>query len=506
VICGQKIRFSVTLRATLRNAKISNFFEKSDRPSLKFSRPKHTTAKMAAMSRGRQGRVFKVSKPKKSTPSSRRHHFESFSERIAKLKIDPIRRERRYLDDDTSSQASYFKTSFDEWRDLNLSEDFTSFSRDIQSLCESLPQILHYEDRIMDLLVAYIEKHNALSLEPLLNLVAQFAHDLGARFEKHFSRAVMVVSRVAASHPDVEVIEWSFTCLAWLFKYLSKLLVQDLRPLYDLISPLLGGEQQKPFVVRFAAESLSFLIRKAGMIYHRDDKPLKLIIRHIISDLDSEPTKKNQISLYQDGVSALFYESMRGVQRGLHSSADVVFQTILDSVLDPTLVEPTKDQMSPVLRMADSVLIALIHHTDVSTFEPLFDVVIKQVREWRESLKVSHIEYATRLLFVIVGVRQGTRIQKWDQVLDSIASLVIWIDDIGANFSSRATSGALYTLALCLQTSPLDALLPHVRLLDRVTTGLWKQHFLDFTYFFAELGASRFQSLLLPQFQRYDTH
>ncbi|KKY28364.1 putative heat repeat protein [Diplodia seriata] len=218
---------------------------------------------MAVVSQAKRKKSDKVFRPKKGgTESSRKHHFESFSHRIAKLNIDPIRRTTRRADDehDLSTTTSYLKTSFDEWKDLNLSESFHAFSRELDPLCESLPQILHHADSIMDLLVRYIEKRDALSLEPLLSLVSHFAHDLGARFEKYFARTVRIVCDVAAKHPDIEVIEWSFTCLAWLFKYLSRLLVPDLRPLYDLMAPLLGKEHQKSFVSRFAAEAMSFLL------------------------------------------------------------------------------------------------------------------------------------------------------------------------------------------------------------------------------------------------------
>jgi hypothetical protein len=61
--------------------------------------------------------------------------------------------------------------------------------------------------------------------------------------------------------------------------WLSRLLVPDLRPVFDLIAPLLGKQRQKAFVSRFAAEALSFLIRRAGAGHHRDQKPLQLILR-----------------------------------------------------------------------------------------------------------------------------------------------------------------------------------------------------------------------------------
>jgi len=216
---------------------------------------------MAAMSRGPQTkpasklRALKK-KVKGGTESTRNHTFKGFSQRIAQLKIEPVRRGRSTILDDAEldSTFSYFRDAFLEWRELTLSDSFTAFARRVASLCDSLPQVLHHSGNIMALLVEYIEHGDKYAQEPLLSLMTHLAHDLGERFEKHFEQAVTVVSRLAARHADVEVIEWSFSCLAWLFKYLSRLLVPDLRPVFDLMSPLLGKEHQKVFVSKFAAE------------------------------------------------------------------------------------------------------------------------------------------------------------------------------------------------------------------------------------------------------------
>jgi len=118
-------------------------------------------------------------KKKDSTPSSRRHHFEPFTQRIAKLKIDPIRR-LRITDDDGNSEGltSHFRIALEKWRETNLSEDFTQFSREVGSLCDNLPQVLHHQDRIVDLLLEYIERGKTVSVEPLLDLVPRLAQDI----------------------------------------------------------------------------------------------------------------------------------------------------------------------------------------------------------------------------------------------------------------------------------------------------------------------------------------
>lgn len=314
---------------------------------------------MAAMSRGTSQKSALSMRPAKrtlkrvkgGTESTRNHTFKGFSQRIAQLKIEPVRRGRSTILDDAELEStfSYFRDAFLEWRELNLSENFTIFARRVASLCDSLPQVLHHSDRIMGLLVEYIEKGDRFSAEPLLSLLAHLAHDLGEQFEKHFEQAVRIVSRLAATHADVEVIEWSFGCLAWLFKYLSRLLVPDLRPVFDLMSPLLGKERQKAFVSRFAAESLSFLIRKAGAGAHRDRVPLQRIMRHISRQLQTSQESARDYE-FQYGLMYLLTDSLKeDVGDGFDETSD--FFRVL--IWDPA--DDTAKQTSYVLRFDEKI-------------------------------------------------------------------------------------------------------------------------------------------------------
>lgn len=216
-------------------------------------------------------------------------------------KIDPVRRVRRHVDDE-ETEKSFFHSSLESWVDLNLSTTFTEFSREAIPLSESLPHILHYKDELFELLVKYIDRRDALALEPLLSLLSQFAHDLGATFEPYFARSVTLLGSLVAKHADVSTIEWTFNCLAYLLKYLSRLLVPDLRPLFDILAPLLGREQQKTFITRFAAEALSFLLRKAK------EEPLRLIIRHVFEDLIKCGGNHGEKG-YRQGLMNMFQES-----------------------------------------------------------------------------------------------------------------------------------------------------------------------------------------------------
>lgn len=440
---------------------------------------------------------YRVAKRVKGgTKSTKNHTYEGFAQRIARLKIEPVRRGRNTIIDDAELDAafSYFKDALVEWRDINLSEVFTKFARRVAPLCESLPQVLHHDNRILSLLIEAIEKKDENSAQPLLKLLEAFAHDLGARFEKHFETAVRTVATLASTHANVEVIEWSFTCLAWLFKYLSRLLVPDLRPVFDLMVPLLGRARQKLFVMRFAAESLSFLVRKAGAAYHRDREPLQKIIKHV-----SESLKESANNDFLQGLMTLFADSIKGLQRGLHSSAVAILQEILLRTFDDEYAHLDSPPLEPVLV---GVVTSVIHHSDAEHFEPLLDIILETVKS--NSSDARFLGLSARLLFVVCGVRKGSRVAKWPHVLDTIGLLV---QSCEKSMSTNAThiQELLSTLAIAFQYCPIDAAIPNTKILEALTKKPLESYFLSFCNTFALLGQERFNTLLLSYFKRFVT-
>ena len=132
-----------------------------------------------AISKGKVAKPTTVVKPKKdtkrTTTTTKNHRWQPFSQRIANLRIDPIRRKRAQVDSEALSEETdtYFGRSLIEWRDLNLSETFASFAKEAAPLCDNLPSVLYNEEKIMDLLAEYIGKADALAMEPLLSLLSR---------------------------------------------------------------------------------------------------------------------------------------------------------------------------------------------------------------------------------------------------------------------------------------------------------------------------------------------
>nr|POE93298.1 u3 small nucleolar rna-associated protein 20 [Quercus suber] len=444
----------------------------------------------------------KVVKPKKnprhSTPHNRNHRFQGFNERVAKIRIDPIRRRRNANDSVELEEetATHFGRALEEWRDLNLSHNFTLFAREVSPLCDSLAVVLHNEDKIMDLLIAYVQKGDSLSMEPLLVLMSQFAHDLDVRFERHFERAVATITNIAAQHADPALIEWSFTCLTWLFKYLSRLLATDLRPLYDLMSPYMGKQPHKPFVIRFAAESLSFLVRKAAANYERDQAPLDNIIEHIFQDVSAH-AQSQASNVHSQGIMTLLTESIKGVQSGLHSSGIAILKSVLK-----TANQGGQCHQLVLSEVVCGSLVSLIHHTDSVSFKPILDIVIGNYILQDLHTSTIDVRLASDILLTIASVRKGSRITDWEPVITTVQALVVYAEK-SSHFGDSTASRLLQVVAVVLQSTTNELMRPILALIGKFRKDPWTAYFLGFCDLSARLHHERFRNFVLPQFQQF---
>ncbi|KAL8999217.1 MAG: hypothetical protein Q9169_001882 [Polycauliona sp. 2 TL-2023] len=454
---------------------------------------------MAAIPSGKAFRPKKIIKG--GTSSTRKHRFQSFSQRITKLNIDPIHNTRRIAAEinEDNPTASYFKTDLDRWKDLNLSENFSNFCREITPLCDSLPQVLHYHTDILQILTAYIGKGDSHSLEPLLSLLASFAHDLASKFDSHFSDAVTLVTTLAAKHSDVEVIEWSFNCLAWLFKYLSRLLVPDLRPLLRVMSPFLGKEPQKYFTIRFAAESMSFLVRKAALVYHKNHIPLELAINFILDEVDEVEKHGGVAPLYYQGLKTLLVDAIKGIDRGIHSSGPSLYDCFVKRVLSGTVSIRGRTEL------LEGVTVGLIHHTEAATFQPLLEVALRAIesettQEIAGRSSTAALDICERLLCVLGTVRKGSRIQNWGSTLDALLSLL----RARERLDTEPTPALLEAAVVIMQSAPLDELIPSIRpVMQRVVSNRNRGQFPAFCKLFRELNKERFDGLIQPYFVKF---
>ncbi|KAI1435382.1 armadillo-type protein [Xylaria sp. CBS 124048] len=454
------------------------------------------------------GRVFKSRKSKTGlTPHQKNHRWESFSNKVSKLhSLDPLRRVRRHdLDtEDLESTTSYLRNGLEKWAELNLSKGFTSFKRELQPLCDSLPQILHFEGRIMDLLEKYISAQDLASLEPLLDLLNAFAHDLGTRFEKHYPRALSLIIQIASRPQDAAVIEWTFACLAFLFKYLSKLLVPDLRPTYDLLAPLLGKARNPAHITRFAAEALSFLVKKAAAPANRE-KALVPLIQHIRDDFTASRDNRH-LELYYHGLMAMFAEAVKGQGNGIHTTGPDILKALLLSVPNDQCLSLEPINWSEIVC---GVFVSIVHHTTAETFLPIPKAVSEAATsdKSRSGFPLRNVLYV-RCLGIISGVRKGTRIDDWQPILGSLLQCLESISRDSKIFEMMESTAIwqqlLVNTAIIWQLVPMDILIPYITEFTTVMTReplmSW---FIPYCSYFSELDSTRFRSIFLKPFQKF---
>lgn len=453
------------------------------------------------------GRVFKSRKGKLgSTPHQKNHRWESFSTKISKLHaLDPLRRVRRHdLEaEDFEATTSYLRNGLERWAELNLSKAFTSFKRELQPLCDSLPQILHFEGRIMDLLEKYISQQDLESLEPLLDLLTAFAHDLGTRFEKHYPRAMSLITQIASRKQDAAVVEWTFACLAFLFKYLSKLLVPDLRPTYDLLAPLLGKARVPAHITRSAAEALSFLVKKAAAPANRE-KALMPFIQHVRDDFTSSREDRH-LELYYHGLMTMFAEAVKGQGHGIHTTGPDIIKALIHYVPIDQCVSIEPINWSEVVC---GVLVSLVHHSTYETFSPIPKAITEAAAsdETRTQFPLRNILYI-RCLGIISGVRKGTRIVDWQPIIGCLLQCLEPISKnpqcLDAVQSTAIWQQLLVHTAIIWQLVPMDILIPHItEFIAAMTREPLMGWFIPFCSYFSDLDSTRFRSIFLKPFQK----
>ncbi|RKF57869.1 U3 small nucleolar RNA-associated protein 20 [Erysiphe neolycopersici] len=462
------------------------------------------------------GKIIKNRRVKRGTAHNKNHRWESFSSKISKLNsLDPIRRIRRYdlETEDLSTTISYLRTGLDKWAELNMSEGFTTFYRELTPMCDSLPQIIHFESEIMSKFISSIEKQEKESLEPLLELITDFAHDLGHLFERHYPKVLEMIISIVERPQDVSIIEMCFKSLTFIFKYLSKLLVSDLRPTYDLVAPILGKCRQRPHIARFAAESLSFLVRKAGTLAHRE-KALKLFVGHAKSDLVRLKDSKEYM-LYFHGLMTLFAEAIKGQGNNLHTSGPAIFQSMLQVLDCPDL---DLDQYLCWKSVIFGVLISILHHTNPDSFESILEIVTglaEQTTSCSDEAQNIHVVrlalLSGQMIGICSGVRKGSRLKNWTTSLKALSNIIIFVSKnhnsvIEDGICSDIWNSIIISLCITFQYAPIDSIICHIpQLMDMMTTEPLQIYFLTFSFYLSNATPERFQSIIMPYFQRFVT-
>ncbi|KAJ1721435.1 U3 snoRNP protein [Coemansia erecta] len=430
------------------------------------------------------------------------YRFKSFKQRADAIEINVARRLVRDFDEPEDTE-SYFAESLTKQGELNCTRDYTEFHKRVRNYTQSLAQVLYHKDEIVTAIEEFLTMEHELVLVSLLDsLVTALARDLQDEMMPYFGRLVERITRLIKAD-TIEVVEAACNALAYLFKYLAKRLTSDLRPTFDLLKPLLGEERQKTNVRRFAAESLSFLIRKLR------GEALQQFVDHTMESLAQCAEASAQS--YRDGLALLFFECMRGVEGQLHSRAAGMWTAVLRSVYSAEDMEGRLADGSAYVA-AESTLKLCFHHVKREPAAALWQVLLGEFDAQAQRLESSGDEKAARAVVVLTGLlgtatllRKGSRVGDYSGLLQrsrrtfalsKAGPLVGQLDGEFAHARMRWLAGLL------LQSPVGEMLAVGRQLLDVAVAQEPVEHVLQLALTLARLQWAQWRQMMLPHVAR----
>lgn len=390
----------------------------------------------------------------KSSKSSRRHNFSSFKERIEATKIEPnLNLLVRPYDE---VETSHFRSTLEHWAEVNLSGNFTEFFDQIDAYCQSLPQLIHHQKRIFETLVKHIQIVDPFSLEPLLELLSQFIHDLGPDFMVYYSEALTLITETILKIEPNEsqnnrnssnVLEWCFNCLAFAFKYLSKSLVSDLTTTFDALLPLLVSIK-KSYLSRFSAEAMSYLIRK------QPTENLQKTIHHTFVHHGHE-LRSNVV--YREALVVLYGEAMKGTEGALHSRS----MNTLESLIKLTLtIEENREFATLVV---SKLILLLINFGSVENSNKVYKTTLLLLLD-RLDQNPLHLELITSVQFLLSlsFADSGKKNTLWNDIF-SHTDRITKIVNSNEEKSQTLHDSLIYLYCVMLRNTPANELMKHFK-------------------------------------------
>ncbi|KAM6214358.1 small subunit processome component 20 homolog [Rhynchocyon petersi] len=289
------------------------------------------------------------------------YRFLTFAERLGNVNIDIIHRIDRTGSYDEEVETYFFEALL-KWRELNLTEHFGKFYKEVIDKCQSFNQLVYHQNEIVQSLKSHLQIKNSFAYQPLLDLVVQLARDLQMDFYPHFQEFFLTITSILETQ-DTELLEWAFTSLSYLYKYLWRLMVKDVDKIYSMYSTLLA--HKKLHIRNFAAESFTFLMRKVS------DK--NALFNLMFLDLDKHPEKV-------EGVGQLLFEMCKGVRNMFHSCTGKAVKLILQK-LGPVTETETQLPWSLIGETLKTMVKSAALHVYKEHFGTFFDCLQESLFE-----------------------------------------------------------------------------------------------------------------------------
>lgn len=341
------------------------------------------------------------------TASSRKWSYKSFRDLVDSIKIDPLKDIKRKAFYD--AEISHFLSTLEHWREVNLSRNFQELVEIVEPISMSLPQLIYHKKTIFEALDKTLILNDNLSLQPTLELLSQFVHDLGPDFMEFYPRALEIIREIALNSKDPQSLELIFNCLAYIFKYLSKILSSDLIPTFNSLLPLLTAKN-KDYVTRFVSEAISFLIRKSKL----------LSLQSFINDIFDSPALLNNEEnndSYHLALTTMFTESLKSASGVMHSKTGIILPSLIKTCL----------KNSKFTSVLSDIIMDLLDYTETKENSTLLYTTTQSAVR-KELSEPSNINYVfltnvSQVLLTLSFAQSGRRVVDWSDLLNFVQVL-----------------------------------------------------------------------------------
>nr|XP_002120920.1 small subunit processome component 20 homolog [Ciona intestinalis]XP_009860979.1 small subunit processome component 20 homolog [Ciona intestinalis] len=298
--------------------------------------------------------------------------FKTFSERLSEVNIDAIHQIDHVPLVESGEDFSRFFESMQKWRDLELSLDFVNFRKKISDKCKNYKMVVYYKDDIITALQEHLAVENSLALQALLDIMVSLCIDLSSDFYPHFSKFFKILTTLLQTK-DVDKLEWVFSSISMLFRKQWRYMVNDMNNVLDMYMGLFEGEHPE-HISNFAAESVSFLLRKA--------KNPQLVLSKLFKVTVETPATSERLA-------HVVFNMVKSPQNQFHSCTEDVMPVILSFLKTP-------DNTGAIYNCINSSIHLMADHTRRKFGKPIWDALILAIKE--NTAVDSDLPYLIKLL------------------------------------------------------------------------------------------------------------
>uniref|UniRef100_A0A2K5J1T7 Uncharacterized protein n=1 Tax=Colobus angolensis palliatus TaxID=336983 RepID=A0A2K5J1T7_COLAP len=413
------------------------------------------------------------------------YRFLTFAERLGNVNIDIIHRIDRTASYEEEVETYFFEGLL-KWRELNLTEHFGKFYKEVIDKCQSFNQLVYHQNEIVQSLKTHLQVKNSFAYQPLLDLVVLLARDLQMDFYPHFPEFFLTITSILETQ-DTELLEWAFTSLSYLYKYLWRLMVKDMPNIYSMYSTLLA--HKKLHIRNFAAESFTFLMRKVS------DK--NALFNLMFLDLDKHPEKV-------EGVGQLLFEMCKGVRNMFHSCTGQAVKLILQK-LGP--VTETEIQLPWMLigETLKNMVKSTVSYISKEHFSTLFECLQESLLDLHTKVTKTNCcessEQIKRLLetyLILVKHGSGTKITTPTDVC-KVLSQTLQVASLSTS-CCKTLLDVISALILGENVSLPETLIKEA--IEKIFESRFEKH-LIFSFSEVMFAMKQFEQLFLPSFLSY---